>query len=670
MLRIGNARTGLMRRLARTRNEHQSAAELGSVARVRGFAAALARRWRMVAPPGSSIARDQRASIALVGGVVIAMLTGLAAVAVELGRGYLTQMAEQRTADSAAYAGALAYNATGSAIKMSSAVTNLAVLNGLSSTAASATLVTSPSGDGNSAVRVNVTTSMPLYLAGIFKGGRTMPVTATSYAEVRPNASACIIALLAGGTGVTLSGGTAVTTASCAVASDATVSVPCGTTMTTKTLDYNFAAIPSQPCGGIKPPSGTASVNIVKAVTTDPLAGSAGIAAAFSHLSSVASLAGPSGPSVPAGTSVDFDYGGNLADPVRTQLGTIGCTGALARSTWTVTCPAGGTYKFGTITIHGGLTLNFAVGGSASNTYDFSGRVDIGGSGANFGPGTFNIAGGIITGGGSTTTFSAGTYAIGPGTVSCAGANYSICNTGTSLSFGAGSFNIAGGINDGGGEQLSLGGGSSANNFSIGPSSNGYAINIGGGGVATFGDMASGTFKAVGNIVTGGSSILTFGIAPAHDLNGAISLAGSATFGAGIYTVAGAVALGGAGGGGTVNGGGVSMITSGSFSVAAGYANMTLTAPTSGTMAGVVVASNGSGGASFSEGASSNTLSGAFYFPNSPITLSGAGNVGSGAGQCLELIGSAITLAGGSALASMCSSLGGSVTGGTVVLVQ
>jgi hypothetical protein len=83
-----------------------------------------------------------------------------------------------------------------------------------------------------------------------------------------------------------------------------------------------------------------------------------------------------------------------------------------------------------------------------------------------------------------------------------------------------------------------------------------------------------------------------------------------------------------------------------------------------------VVASNGAGGASFTQGASGNSLSGAFYFPGAPITLSGAGNVGNGAGLCLELIGSIITLAGGSALASACSGLAGSASGGAVVLVQ
>ena len=158
--------------------------------------------------------------------------------------------------------------------------------------------------------------------------------------------------------------------------------------------------------------------------------------------------------------------------------------------------------------------------------------------------------------------------------------------------------------------------------------------------------------------------------APAHDLNGTFALAGSATLGSGTYTVAGNVTLGGGGGGGTVSGSGVSIITSGTFSVAAGYNTVTLTGPGTGTLQNLVVASNGIGGANFAEGASGNSLSGAFYFPNAPITLSGAGSVGNGAGQCLELIGSTITLAGGSALASTCAGLGGGAGAGSVVLVQ
>ena len=213
------------------------------------------------------------------------------------------------------------------------------------------------------------------------------------------------------------------------------------------------------------------------------------------------------------------------------------------------------------------------------------------------------------------------------------------------------------------------GAGSSANSFNIGANPTGFAINHSG-GAFTLGNMTSGTFKAVGKITTSGGSTFTLSAAPAHDLNGPLSLAGSATLGAGTYTIVGNVAFGAGGGGGTVTGSTGSIITSGSFSVASGYSNVTLTGPTSGTLQDVVVASNGAGGASFTEGASGNSLAGAFYFPGAPITLGGAGAVGSGAGQCLELIGSTVSLTGGSTLASTCQGLAGGVSGGAVVLVQ
>jgi hypothetical protein len=615
---------------------------------------------------GPGVMRQSRSSIALVGAAVIAALVGLAAVSVDLGNFYVARVSDQRAADSAAYAGALAYNASGSTATMQAAAGNLAVLNGYSAAATTATLVPSPSGDGNNAVDVTISAKVPMYLAEVFQSETSHTVTATSYAEVRASAKACIIALQAGGSGVTLSGGTSVTANNCTIASDNTVTVPCGTTITTKTLNYNSAAVPSAPCGGIKPPSGTASVTMTKKPTADPLASNTTVAGAFTHLAAVGSLTGPSGPTVSAGTSINFAYSKSLP---QSQLATIGCSGSFASPIWTVTCAAGGPYYFGGITLGGGITLNFATSGPATNNYIFSGAIEVSGTAANFGPGNYKVAGGIITDGGSTATFGAGTYQIGPGTNSCSGSSYSICNTGSSLTFGAGSFTIAAGVYNSGGEILSLGAGSSANSFNIGPGSTGYAINTGGGSTTTFGDMTTGTFQAVGKVSTGGGSTITLSAAPAHDINGTFSLAGSAILGAGTYTVAGNVALGTGGGGGSVTGAGVSVITSGSFSVAAGYSNVTLTAPISGTMQNIVVAGNTTGGASFSEGASGNSLSGLFYFPIGPVALSGGANVGNGSGQCLELIGSTITLTGGSTLATTCAGLGGS-GGGTVVLVQ
>ncbi len=628
--------------------------------------------------------RGQRASVALLVAIAAPALLLALGLGIEASGWTSAETEVQRTADMAALAGALAYNNSANPQVAATEAAYTAEINGglggASRTwaASSNTLsdgqvtVQMTNGIRNSADKAfvaTIQTTVPLFFSAIALKATSLTLTATAYAEIKSNPPACIVALQPGGTGVTLSGGTTVNSGTCGVASNSTVSVPCGTSIVTATLDYNSAAAPSEPCGGVTPPSGTPKVDIVKMATADPLSTNAGVAAAFAQLTSVAGLTGPAQPAVPTGHDVVFGYS---TSSTQAQLAGTGCTGAFASGTWTVACPPGGTYQFGAISVAGGINLQFATGGGGSptNTYNFSGAIDLTGSAANFGPGSYTVAGGIYTGGGTTTTFSTGSYTVGAGTVSCNGASYSICNTGNSLSFGAANFAISGGIYNGGGATLNLGTGSGANSFDIGAGSAGYAIETSGGSNTSFGGMSAGTFQAAGQIATGGGSSLALGAAPAFDINGNFSLAGSATLGTGTYSVAGNIGFGNGGGGGTVSGTGVSLITSGDFSVAAGYNSVTLTGPVSGPLQNIVVAGNGAGGASFSGGASGNSLSGALYFPNAPITLSGAGNVGSGPGQCLEAIGATVTLSGGSALASPCSGLGGAGSGGTVMLVQ
>jgi hypothetical protein len=201
------------------------------------------------------------------------------------------------------------------------------------------------------------------------------------------------------------------------------------------------------------------------------------------------------------------------------------------------------------------------------------------------------------------------------------------------------------------------------------------------------------------NVSSGGGSCLWLGASSQHDINGFFSTAGGTTLGSGHYTVTKYVSLGGNGGGDVtcggatvgMNGTGVTFVIGGSstyssscagvsataFCVAAGYNHVTLTAPGSGdSTQGLVVigptSSSNTSPASFGEGASATSVSGAFYFPYGSISLSGAATLGNGTSQCLMLIGSQVTLSGGSAVASTCSIPGysGSGSTGTVALVQ
>jgi hypothetical protein len=101
-----------------------------------------------------------------------------------------------------------------------------------------------------------------------------------------------------------------------------------------------------------------------------------------------------------------------------------------------------------------------------------------------------------------------------------------------------------------------------------------------------------------------------------------------------------------------------------------------LTAPTSGSTANLAVigpqSSTNAAAAAFTTGATNTRISGAFYFPNGPVTMSGAASLHDtvDSGACLELIGSQVTLSAGSATGTSCTGLGGSSLGTTVTLVQ
>ena len=95
-------------------------------------------------------------------------------------------------------------------------------------------------------------------------------------------------------------------------------------------------------------------------------------------------------------------------------------------------------------------------------------------------------------------------------------------------------------------------------------------------------------------------------------------------------------------------------------------------APSAGTTAQLAVIgpipTTNTTGVTIAEGASNTSISGAFYFPNGTISLGGGASIGNGPSQCLELIGSQVSLTGGTTAASTCIS--GTAGGGSVRLTQ
>jgi hypothetical protein len=57
------------------------------------------------------------------------------------------------------------------------------------------------------------------------------------------------------------------------------------------------------------------------------------------------------------------------------------------------------------------------------------------------------------------------------------------------------------------------------------------------------------------------------------------------------------------------------------------------------------------------------------YFPNGAVSMSGGANLGGGAGQCLEVVGTQVSLSGGSTMATSCPSLA-TASSSKVTLVQ
>ena len=365
---------------------------------------------------GIAFLRERRGSISIMSAVMFPVLIGMSGLGAEYGFGLLTKVENQRAADLAAYSGALAYTASSSTTTMQSAASNIVALNGLASSSVIASLVSSPTGDGNKAVLATVSTTVPLIVSQLLGTGNSLPVSAKSYVELPPTGSACIIALQAAGNGVVLSGGTSVSAPSCSVASNSTsastagVEVPCGTTLTTNTVFYDSTPAPSQPCSGIKNSTGGAAT-ITKAVTSDPLVGGTAVTAANTHLTSVKTRVSPTvtAPTVPTGTNVSFPWYQAPSSPLALPTG---CTATgYPSGPWTVTCTGAGPFNFGTVAVPSGMaaatfvnttaaTFNFAsISGpvifntSVSNTYNIANGISASGTCVLRGRCTYNIGG-------------------------------------------------------------------------------------------------------------------------------------------------------------------------------------------------------------------------------------------------------------------------------------
>jgi Flp pilus assembly protein TadG len=552
----------------------------------------------------------------------------------------------------------------------------------------------------------------------------------------QPQTPGCVLALDGTQSGVTLSGGTTITAQKCTVSSNNTVTVPCGTYISALGVNYNSTTAPSQPCGGITGPNGTAAVIAKKSTADPFAGNTAVTTAVarIASVTALSATTAPTAPTNTSGGDLNFGWS-TPTNNQAVAIGCT-ATFSSSSSTWTLDCTGKTTVNIGNITIAGGINLNFATNGAATTTYNIAGDMTTSattnfgpgiynfaktlntagtttfGAGTynigkllttsgttRFGAGTFNLTKGLAAAG--TTTFGAGTFKIGMSDNACSGGGrVSVCNGGGgNLTFGGPSvFELPGGYSNQGGATVTFGSGT-ANSFKIGPGSNGDAITLAGGATAIMADATSGNgvFQVVGNVnAGGGGSCFVISAAAQHDIDGNFMASGAVLMGAGVYTVDGYFTLG-ANGGGSANCGGSSISVSGTnvtlvlsgktkatsgscngyvFCIASGYSNIVLTAPQTGATAKLAVvgptSTSNTGGATLTQGGSNAQISGAFYFPYGPITLSGGASIGSTTDttKCLQIIGSSITLSGGTAATSECIAASGATASSKVSLIQ
>src|SRR4051794_17478547 len=102
--------------------------------------------------------RAEQGSVAVMSAFLIPAAAGFICLTAEFGHSLIVKVENQRIADSAALAAANAYTSSGSTTTMTSVAQNVAALNGVAGTAATATIINSPRTAGSQAVRVVVST--------------------------------------------------------------------------------------------------------------------------------------------------------------------------------------------------------------------------------------------------------------------------------------------------------------------------------------------------------------------------------------------------------------------------------------------------------------------------------------------------------------------------------
>lgn len=491
---------------------------------------------------------DARGTVTILSAIALTILLAFASLGAEYGAGLLLQSENQRIADSAAYIAATYCGANGECASASSLSTatqiaqNIGALNGIPALDVTPTIVTSPSGTvGAEALQVKVSTQKLLMITPIQGAPSSLSLTALSYGQIgqAASASACVVSLSATA-GIALTGGVTLSAPTCGIATNNTITIPCGTHLTGKTISYDTAA-PTVGCSNMSPSTAT------KAAVTDPLASLTGVTTAQARVATVQAMTAPSAPSV----TVTAASGGTAWPSALTNLGyyptatvtdaATQCTASWNGSVWTITGCVAGTYNI-TSAIVSGPGINFMPGGPSTSVYNFNLAVNMGYVTSSYGPGVYNFLQPVTVQG--TTAFGVESTSGGVNSFSAGAYNFSstLTNSSGTLVFGPGNINAAGAVSLNGSLGLfnatsasassptisssTFGATSYTYNFAGGLYSSGSSANEFGPGAFNFGALPAATCTGAYSLCVSGSTSTTFGV-------------GAFTFSSGIYTSGG-----------------------------------------------------------------------------------------------------------------------------------
>lgn len=599
---------------------------------------------------------DTRGGVALIGALSLTSIVGMGAFAVEATRGYAADANNQRVADMAALAGALAYNVNSNMNQATATAKAVVAAQGIAASAATVGLVTDAA-TSKQLIQVTITTPVPLALGRVFTSALSYDVTASGSASISATSSVtppCVTALdQPSNYGVRMNGGARLTATGCAINANAGVEVPEGTYITAKQVTSGKTVY--NPGSGLTT-SPTAN-NIIQNkanAATDWMKDDAGVMAMLCQVnlltgysdpdypggnrSCTSKYVAPSSPSTSGAANWTLGYKKKTdGTPHQYQTADYSCQYQI---------PAG-TYTIGKLTVAGGCTISFANG----STLKFD-SIDMSGSSMTVGDGSFTVVGTFGFNSGTTITIGNGNHDFGK--LSITG--------GRTLNIGSGNLNVQQGIYLDGGSNVYVAS-IAGDRITIGnDGGSGRSIEISGGSRVCF-TLSCGnpvnavtTFSLGGSVKTSGGSTIVFPKAETHIIKGDIDLNGSSIFGAGTYIASGYFSNNT---GGTMSGSDVSFALGDKIELSGGT-SLDLAAPSASSsygVPGVLIATKTSSNLKFG-GGSANKYAGLVYAPKARMVVEGGASISASGSACLMMIVDELEIKdGGTISVGSCSAL-------------